>query len=130
MCYCTNLRRSAHAISAFYDERLKASGITASQYYLLINLSRMGSANITHWATCVGLDRSTMARNIKPLEAQMLLERTSGRGKTYKLSDKGFETLKVAVPLWEDAQTDIERFLGDRDAEAILRIGQNLQYLK
>ena len=66
-CYCTNLRRSANAISDFYDTALKEAGLTISQYYLLVNLSRLGTANITHWAEHVGLNRSTMVRNIKLL---------------------------------------------------------------
>lgn len=49
-CYCTNLRRSANAVSDYYDARLRPSGLTAAQYYLLLNLSRLGSANMTRWA--------------------------------------------------------------------------------
>ena len=88
-CYCTNLRRSANAISDFYDNALKNAGLTVSQYYLLINLSRLGKANITHWAQRVGLDRSTMVRNIKPLESRGLIEKTEGHGKTFTLSENG-----------------------------------------
>ena len=39
-CYCTNLRRSANAVSDYYDARLRPSGLTAAQYYLLLNLSK------------------------------------------------------------------------------------------
>ena len=77
-CYCTNLRRSANAMSEFYDSALKEAELTISQYYLLVNLSRLGKANITHWSEQVGLDRSTMVRNIKPLQSrQKAMERPS-----------------------------------------------------
>lgn len=129
-CYCTNLRRSANAISDFYDRELKETGITISQYYLLINLKRLENANITHWAECVGLDRSTMVRNIKLLESRGFIERTVGHGKTFALSEVGEMTLAAAIPIWEKAQKKMESFLGEEDSEAILRIGSKFQNIE
>ena len=129
-CYCTNLRRSANAVSDFYDSALKDTGLTIAQYYLLINLSRLQSANITHWAERVGLDRSTMVRNIKLLESRNLIEKTEGHGKTFTLSAVGKKSLEAAVTVWNEAQKKMELFLGKEDAEAILRIASKLQTLK
>lgn len=129
-CYCTNLRRSANAISDFYDNALKNAGLTVSQYYLLINLSRLGKANITHWAQRVGLDRSTMVRNIKPLESRGLIEKTEGHGKTFTLSENGKKALGEAVVIWNETQKKIKNFLGEEDSEAVLRIGAKLQNLE
>lgn len=129
-CYCTNLRRSANVISDFYDAELKEAGLTVSQYYLLVNLSSLGCANITHWAERVGLDRSTMVRNIKLLESHGLIDKTEGHGKTYILSARGKSLLEKAIPLWREAQKKMEIFLGKEDADAVLRIGGKLQSLK
>lgn len=129
ICYCTNLRRSANSISTFYDAQIKETGITISQYYLLINLSRLGNANISHWAEYVGLDRSTMIRNIKILQENELIVQTEGNGKTFMLSEKGNEAIIKAQPVWQELQKKIEAFLGKEDAEAILRIGNKLQNL-
>lgn len=129
-CYCTNLRRSANAISDFYDEELKETGLTISQYYLLINLRRLKSANITHWAEFVGLDRSTMVRNIKVLQSRCFIESAEGHGKTFKLSETGEKALESAIPVWNIAQKKMETFLGKDDSKAILRIGSKLQELK
>lgn len=128
-CYCTNLRRCANAISDFYDRELKGNGITISQYYLLINLKRLENANISHWAEYVGLDRSTMVRNIKLLESRGFIERTEGHGKTFALSEAGEMTLDAAIPIWKKAQKKMEVFLGEEDSKAILRIGSKLQDL-
>lgn len=129
-CYCTNLRRSANAVTYFYDNALKNIGITVSQYYLLVNLSRLERANITHWAEHVGLDRSTMVRNIKLLESKKFIEQTEGNGKTFTLSETGKKTLDSAVAVWKDTQKKIEYFLGKEDSEAILRIGAKLQTME
>lgn len=127
LCYCTNLRRSSNIISDFYDASLKPAGLTVAQYFLLITLSRLKSANITHWAEHVGLERSTMVRNIKLLQNRDFVKLTEGQGKVYVLSEKGEEVLRLAVPLWQQAQSQIEAILGKCDAEAIYRINEKLQ---
>ena len=128
-CYCTNLRRSANGISEFYDKVLKEAGLTASQYYLLINLSRLGAANITHWAEHVGLDRSTMVRNIKLLQSRDFIEMVEGHGKTFALSPNGEIVLSRAIPLWQEAQREIETLLGSDDIEILFRISEKIQML-
>ena len=128
-CYCTNLRRSANIISDFYDTSLKNAGLSVAQYCLLSNLSRLGSANITHWAEHVGLDRSTMVRNIKLLQAHNFVELTEGHGKVFTLSSEGKRILDLAIPLWQNAQEQIETLLGKDDTEAIFRISGKLQEL-
>jgi DNA-binding MarR family transcriptional regulator len=128
-CYCTNLRRSAAALSDYYDTALQKAGLTVPQYYLLINLSRLGSANITHWAQHVGLERSTMVRNVRVLQSARLIETAVGSGKTFTLTPQGRAALALAVPLWEQTQHRLEAFLGAEDTAAILRIGDKLQEL-
>ena len=127
--YCTNLRRSASALSDFYDAALKETGLTIAQYYLLINLSRLGNANITHWAEHVGLERSTMVRNIKLLQSRGYVEITEGHGKVFTLSSEGKRILELAIPLWQRAQEQVEALLGKDDIEAVFRISGKLQEL-
>ena len=126
-CYCTNLRRSANMLSDIYDASLKPAGVTVAQYYLLINLSRLGSANITRWAQWVGLDRSTMVRNIRLLQTRGYVETIEGHGKVFTLTPNGKRALELAVPLWECAQKKIQETLGAEDAQALLRISEKLQ---
>lgn len=114
-------------LSDIYDACLNPSSVTVAQYYLLVNLSRLGSANITHWAQRVGLDRSTMVRNIKPLQTRGYVETTEGRGKAFTLTPEGEHVLELAVPIWERTQAKIQEALGDDDAQALLRISEKLQ---
>lgn len=129
-CYCTSLRRSAGLISSFYDDALKETGLTAAQYHLLIHLSRAGSANITQWSGLVGLDRSTMVRNIRPLLSRGLIQEADGRGRVFTLSSGGQALLTAARPLWEKAQNQIESVLGSADTDSILRISRKLEVLQ
>lgn len=126
-CYCTNLRRAALWSTEYYDKVLAPSGLSVAQYYLLINLSRMGKANLSCWAERVGLDRTTMVRNVKLLENKGLVAPAEGRGRTFALTDAGKETLSQGIVLWERAQSELNEKLGADDAAALLRICRKLQ---
>lgn len=126
-CYCTNLRRAAQWATEYYDKMLAPSGLSVPQYYLLVNLSRMEKANLSRWAQQVGLDRTTMVRNVKTLESKGLVATTQGRGKTFELTELGRATTAHGVELWEQAQKNLRRELGEDDADALLRICRKLQ---
>lgn len=126
-CYCTNLRRSALWATEYYDKMLAPSGLSVPQYYLLINLSRMEKANLSQWADRVGLDRTTMVRNVKTLESKGLVSPTEGRGRTFTLTAHGKTTLAHGISLWEEAQAELREKLGPEDADSLLRICRKLQ---
>ena len=126
-CYCTNLRRSALWSTEYYDKMLAPSGLSVPQYYLLINLSRMEKANLSQWAERVGLDRTTMVRNVKTLESKGLIAPAEGRGRTFALTEIGKTTLSHGIKLWEQAQAELREKLGDEDADTLLRICRRLQ---
>lgn len=126
-CYCTNLRRGALWATEYYDRMLAPSGLSVPQYYLLINLSRMEKANLSQWAERVGLDRTTMVRNVKTLENKGLVAPAEGRGKTFALTEMGKSTLARGVALWEMAQEKLRDSIGTEDADALLRICRKLQ---
>lgn len=126
-CYCTNMRRSCAAVTAFYDNALKESGVTAAQYYLLVCLKKLEQANISKWAEETGLDRTTLTRNIRPLEEHGIIERIPGHGKVYHLSAAGQQAAEQARSEWESAQKQMESLLGLSDAKALRRISVKLQ---
>lgn len=128
-CYCTNLRRSANWSTELYDRALAPAGLSVPQYYLLINLSRMERANAARWAERVGLDRTTLVRNVRLLEEKGLVTQAEGRGRTFTLTEKGRTTLETAVACWETAQREMVSILGEADAAAALRICEKLQSL-
>lgn len=130
ICYCTNLRRSANALSEYYDQGLESLDISASQFSLLNNLKRLGAANITKWAEMVGLERSTMVRNIKVLSTKGLIEITAGRGKTYTLTPKGNKTVAEANVIWQKLQKKIEEALGQKECQELLLLCEKVQKLK
>ena len=126
-CYCANIRHSAQLLAALYDQGLAPCGLSLAQYRLLSRLSSLGQANLTQWAEAAGIERTTMVRNVRTLEASGWLERAAGSGKTYTLSEAGQALVARAKPHWAAVQKHVEDILGKDDAQALLRIHAKLE---
>ena len=113
-CVCVNLRRAARAVSQIYDEALAPSGIKITQFSLLRAVERNEPVAISALAEELDLDRTTMARNLAPLERDNLVSLAPGidqRVTEVRLTPKGRAAVARAFPLWEKAQTEIARRL-------------------
>jgi DNA-binding MarR family transcriptional regulator len=113
-CHCVNLRRAANAVTQYYDRTLAPSGLTLNQYSLLSNLQRAGESSVTGLARRVGLDRTTLTRNLSPLVRRGLIEDRSapvGRDRVYIVTPAGAEVISAGLPLWEAAQERFEERL-------------------
>ena len=125
-CHCTRLRRAAHAVTRVYDEALAGSGLTVTQFSLLRTISRIERPYISTLAQATGLERSTLGRNLRPLETAGLVEFGQGRDartRLVRLSRKGARVLKEAIPLWQQAQDRLAGTLGEArivELEALL----------
>lgn len=116
-CTAARLRRASRALSKFYDEILEPSGLRGTQFSLLVALSLFGQAPLLRVAEELGLDRTTMTRNLAPLERDGLVASVPGsdrRVRLIQLTEAGRRTLAKALPLWEKAQRRVVDTLGER----------------
>ena len=114
-CICTHLRRAARGVSRHYDEALAGFGVNVAQFSLLRHLQRLDRPSITTLAEAMGLERSTLGRNLRVLEAEGLLALVDGddqRNRVVLLTEAGKQLLCDAHPAWEQAQTDLAGRLG------------------
>ncbi|MGZ0786890.1 MarR family winged helix-turn-helix transcriptional regulator [Pseudomonas saponiphila] len=124
-CLCTNLRRAARGVSRYYDGALDGFGINVAQYSLLNNLLRLDQPSISSLAEAMGLDRSTLGRNVRVLEAAglvHLLEGDDQRNRLVQLTEAGHERLAAALPAWEAAQQRLIDRLGAQKRETLLAL--------
>lgn len=124
-CLCTNLRRAARGVSRFYDGALDGFGINVAQYSLLNNLLRLDQPSISSLAEAMGLDRSTLGRNVRVLEAAglvCLMEGDDQRNRLVQLTEAGRERLAAALPAWEAAQQRLIDRLGAQKRETLLAL--------
>ena len=121
-CLCTALRRAALASTALYDEALAPSGLKVTMYRLMKKAAGGEPPSISELARRLGLDRSTLGRNVRVLERERLVALRSvadGRERAVTLTAKGRAALEATAPLWRAAQRDLRRRLDGRDAELL-----------
>lgn len=132
-CTCTNLRRAARAITYTYDEVLQACGLRVTQYSVLRAISKAGTASITELAEWLSLERTTLARNLKPLEKRGLIQVLPGRDQRVRavsLTAKGRQVFERAVPLWSRGQDKVRSHLGASRMDALMSILQQIQSMR
>jgi len=109
-CMGTRVRKVARVVANHYDKHLKPAGLKGTQFTLLNTIFMNPSANIGQLADILGLDRTTLNRNLKPLERKELISSGSGkypRTRTLKLTPEGTKTLQNALPYWMEAQSGV-----------------------
>ena len=114
-CYCMHLRRAAGAITALYDEALAPAGLTVTQFSLLRHLQRLAPCCVSTLAESLGLERTTLTRTLRPLIARGLIGDAPGRhghSRSLTLTAEGSAQLQKALPLWEQAQRQMEARCG------------------
>jgi len=128
-CYCSTLRAAARKATALYDAALAPAGVNVAQYGLLRRIERRGSVSLTELGRLAELDRSTVGRNARVLERLGLVRLAAARDQreaAVSLTEKGAETLRLARPMWEDAQLRIEAALGAAGAETLRALAATL----
>src|SRR3954463_5640103 len=78
LCLCANLRRASRMITTLYDTFLQPSGVATTQFILLAALGGQTSIALTPLADKLGMDSTTLARNLKPLERDGLVQIFAG----------------------------------------------------
>lgn len=121
-CIGAALRRTANLVTRIYNAYLAPSGLEVTQYSILrkIEAGRAGSAS--ELAEIVGVERSTLARNLERLEKLGLIAARQGEGRRllHELTAEGQERLAAAIPLWRQAQEALVQALPPDRAEVIV----------
>lgn len=115
-CTCHRLRRTARRVTRLYDSHLAPSGLTLNQYSLLAVLAFAKAApTLGELAALMGMDRTTLTRDLRPLLARGLIARQAGgdrRRRAMALTEPGRAAWEEARGLWRAAQDVIEERLG------------------
>lgn len=120
-CHCLKMRRSAENVIRFYDSVLAPCGVTVRQYSLLNAISEHSGCNVRILSEATLLDRSTLARSLKPLiQAGYIKDGKvlGARDSILVLTEKGTLVCKEAADLWENAQRQFEAKLSKEQLAA------------
>lgn len=120
-CTCFKLRKLARATSRLYDQQMAAVGLKTTQYSVLVNVARQ-PAPLAGLAERLGIERTTLTRNLKPLTEAGWVELKPGadsRQRIATITPSGRVKLKAAFVVWRAAQSRFEHLLGDDALRAL-----------
>jgi DNA-binding MarR family transcriptional regulator len=122
-CICSSLRRASRVATRRYDEALRPSGLTITQFDLLATLARVQPLAVKDLAAVLTMDRTTLSRDLDPLERDGLVELTVGRdrrSRLVQLTEHGLKVFSQAAPMWRAVQDELERQLGPKEVASLL----------
>src|SRR5260370_7100732 len=106
VCNCLALREATRHVTQFYDRLLASSGLRTTQFSILIRLRLEGPMTINALAKSLVMDRTTLGRNILPLEREGLIEivpdSVDRRSKAVRLTQPGPSRLPPPPPAWTE----------------------------
>jgi DNA-binding MarR family transcriptional regulator len=125
-CNCFAVRAAARHVTQAYDQLLAPSGLRTTQFSILAKLKQLGPLTINTLARDMVLDRTTLGRNILPLERDGLIrvEATVSdrRAKELHLTKAGEKRLQLAQERWSEAQARFETTFGPRRAAELRKM--------
>jgi DNA-binding MarR family transcriptional regulator len=114
-CACSLARRRSRELTRYYDKALRASGMRVSQFSLLATLVQTGPMAATRLADFLGLERTTLTRNVRPLlrDGLVIIEDDADRRvRKIAITPEGTEAARRAFPFWRRAQDAALRMPG------------------
>src|SRR5579863_2673950 len=126
-CNCLAVRQAARFVTNIYDRHLAPSGLRISQFGILAMLKHKGPLTINELAAELIIDRTTLGRNIVPIEREGLIavkpSAFDRRSKELHLTAAGEKRYREARKHWVEAQTQFESAFGSKrtvDLRALL----------
>lgn len=122
-CVCFNLRRVTRVVTQFFDAEMRRHGIRSTQWSILAALHVTGLSNMADLSEILGMERTTLLRNLQPLQRDGLVNvEGGGQGGFVELSltAKGRKQIEKLAPAWESAQRTAVQVLGEKRWSALL----------
>ncbi len=123
VCGCFNLRRASRAATRLYDSSLGSVGLTSGGFVTLALVEIAPDVSLPELARMLGVDRSTLTRNLRPLIRGGLVRSSAprvGRTVRVRLTPRGLRALERGIPAWKAAQERFEAAVGGAELARLL----------
>jgi DNA-binding MarR family transcriptional regulator len=117
-CVCSALRRAARTLTRFYDRAFRVHRLRATQVPILVAAYKHGTAPLAEVAERLGMDRTTLLRNVRPLARRRLVDVSLGANSKrteIRATPAGRALVVRLYPEWKKAQVHALEALGDQD---------------
>jgi DNA-binding MarR family transcriptional regulator len=121
-CVCFAVRRAARAITQHYDRHLRQAGLRTTQFSMLAVLSGGEAQPVNRVARRLGMDRTTLTRNLRPLIDRGYVAIEAGadsRVRLVRITPDGAAAAAAALPHWRRAQRAMARHVTPQALKAL-----------
>ena len=122
---CGNFRRTARALTQFYEDALRPVDLRATQLTILQVLSRAGEVSQGRLGEMLAMDSTSLTRTLAIMIRRGWIAEQRGadrRERRLRLASAGERKLTRALPVWEKVQTRLRRTLGQKDWRSLLEL--------
>ena len=131
-CLCLTLRRTTRIVTQRYDAALRPFGLRATQLPILTAAATGDGVRLAPLAESLGMDRTTLLRNVRPLVRRRLVDvrRAAGhRHDELRATAKGQTLLARVYPAWRRVQDEMRAQVPDSGWRLALRdLGQSVRH--
>lgn len=111
-CYALQARRTANIVAKAYNHALASASLEITQFSTLCAIGLGSATSVSDLATGLGVDRSTLVRNLARLKQLDLIAREEqGRRVRHVLKPAGRKLLERTLPIWQNIQTGLDEAL-------------------
>jgi DNA-binding MarR family transcriptional regulator len=128
-CLCLASRRAARTLTRAFDRQLRPHGIRATQFSMLTVLLLRGPSTITELAEFLGVERTTLTRNLALVEREGWVDIRAGedpRSRIVTATKKGRSVAMAAQAAWRRAQKAATAAIGKDGVEALHALARNV----
>ncbi len=129
VCALSSTRRAARLLTQLYDSYLNEYGVEAAQFALMMMVESTTDRAQASIAQALGMDKTTLSRNLKLLRAKGWLESergSDGRRRSLSLTAEGKATLAAARPGWRRAQDSLRSAMSDQEWAEVLAMTESV----
>jgi DNA-binding MarR family transcriptional regulator len=124
-CACASIRRVARAITQFYEDGLRPSGLRATQFTLLQALHLAPEISQKQLAELLASDSTTLTRTLAHLRRKGWIRSDAGEDRReirLRLTPAGQREYERVLPFWQATQRKFRRAWGQKGFDQVMSL--------
>ncbi len=129
-CVGARVRMLNRTMTRIYDDMLRPHGLKSCQMNSLTVITLRGPIQPVQVAKILSIEKSTLSRNLRLMEANGWIESLpgdAGNTQLLRVTRQGRLMLKKATPGWRRAQERVTTLLGERTTAVLRRAGERVR---
>jgi DNA-binding MarR family transcriptional regulator len=127
-CLCLASRQAARRITRAFDRQLRPHGLRVTQFSILVMLILAGPLTIGELADRLGIERTTLSRNLALIESAAWITIRPGddaRSRLVAVTGKGRGVVSASLAAWRRAQAAVAAVIGPSGVDALRTLSRS-----